>query len=77
EKAKALSVADSVKEEVMDIAAETKADLDRGAPGDKTAVEAIGVEYLKLINLAKTFMFVVLGALALISFFTLMRVGRN
>ncbi len=42
EKAKALSVADTVKEEVKDIAAETKADLDSGAPGDKSAVEAIG-----------------------------------
>ncbi|WP_299741052.1 DUF3618 domain-containing protein [uncultured Roseobacter sp.] len=42
EKAKALSVADTVKEEVKDIASETKADLDSGAPGDKSAVEAIG-----------------------------------
>ncbi|WP_299288881.1 DUF3618 domain-containing protein [uncultured Tateyamaria sp.] len=42
EKAKALSVAETVKEEVKDIAAETKADLDRGAPGDKSAIEAIG-----------------------------------
>ena len=42
EKAKALSVADTVKDEVKDIAAETKADLDDGAPGDKSAVEAIG-----------------------------------
>ncbi|MBM7070082.1 DUF3618 domain-containing protein [Actibacterium sp. 188UL27-1] len=42
EKAKALSVAGTVKEEVKDIAAETKADLDSGAPGDKSAVEAIG-----------------------------------
>lgn len=42
EKAKALSVADTVKDEVKDIAVETKADLDRGAPGDKSAVEAIG-----------------------------------
>ncbi|WP_299869905.1 DUF3618 domain-containing protein [uncultured Roseobacter sp.] len=41
EKAKALSVADTVKEEAKDIAAETKADLDSGAPGDKSAVEAI------------------------------------
>ncbi|WP_299785100.1 DUF3618 domain-containing protein [uncultured Marivita sp.] len=42
EKAKALSVADTVKEEVKDVAAETKADLDSGAPGDKSAVDAIG-----------------------------------
>ncbi|MFL4468600.1 DUF3618 domain-containing protein [Tateyamaria armeniaca] len=42
EKAKALSVADSVKEEVKDIAAETKADLDSGAPGDKSAIAAVG-----------------------------------
>ena len=42
EKAKAMSVADNVKEEVKDIAAETKADLDSGAPGDKSAVDAIG-----------------------------------
>lgn len=42
EKAKALSVTDTVKEEVRDIAAETKADLDSGAPGDKSAVEAVG-----------------------------------
>lgn len=42
EKSKALSVAKSVKDEVKDIAAETKADLDGGAPGDKSAVEAIG-----------------------------------
>ena len=42
EKAKALSVADSVKQEVQDIAAETKADLDSGAPRNKSAVEAIG-----------------------------------
>ncbi len=42
EKAKALSVAKSVKDEVKDIASETKADLDEGAPGDKSAVEAIG-----------------------------------
>lgn len=42
EKAKVLSVADTVTEEVKEIAAETKADLDSGAPGDKSAVEAIG-----------------------------------
>ncbi|WP_299971063.1 DUF3618 domain-containing protein [uncultured Roseobacter sp.] len=42
EKAKAVSMADTVKEEVKDIASETKADLDSGAPGDKSAVEAIG-----------------------------------
>ncbi|WP_299673311.1 DUF3618 domain-containing protein [uncultured Roseobacter sp.] len=42
EKAKALSIAGSVKDEVKDIAAETKADMDSGAPGDKSAVEAIG-----------------------------------
>ncbi|WP_299961005.1 DUF3618 domain-containing protein [uncultured Roseobacter sp.] len=42
EKAKAMSVAKSVKDEVTDIASEAKADLDSGAPDDKTAVEAIG-----------------------------------
>lgn len=42
EKAKALAVAKDVKKEVKDIASETKADLDSGAPGDKSAVEAIG-----------------------------------
>ncbi len=42
EKAKAMSVARSVKDEVKDIAAETKSDLDSGAPGDKSAVEAVG-----------------------------------
>ncbi|MDU9006771.1 DUF3618 domain-containing protein [Sedimentitalea todarodis] len=42
EKAKAMSVAKSVKDEVKDIAAETKADLDSGAPGEKSAVEAVG-----------------------------------
>lgn len=42
EKAKAMSVAESVKDEVKDIAAETKADLDSGAPEDKSAVEAVG-----------------------------------
>ncbi|WP_306115540.1 MULTISPECIES: DUF3618 domain-containing protein [unclassified Roseovarius] len=42
EKSKALSVAKSVKDEVKDIAAETRADLDSGAPGDKSAVEAVG-----------------------------------
>ncbi|MCE8005789.1 DUF3618 domain-containing protein [Aestuariivita sp.] len=42
EKAKAMSVAKSVKDEATDIASEAKADLDSGAPGDKTAVEAIG-----------------------------------
>ena len=42
EKAKAMSVADTVKEELKDIAAETKADMDSGAPGSKSAVEAIG-----------------------------------
>ncbi|MBW4709527.1 DUF3618 domain-containing protein [Roseobacter sp. YSTF-M11] len=42
EKAKALSVADAVKDEVKDIAAEAKADLDSGAPGEKSAAEAIG-----------------------------------
>lgn len=42
EKAKALSVAESVKKEVKDIAAETKMDMDNGAPGDKSAIEAIG-----------------------------------
>ncbi|WP_299740896.1 DUF3618 domain-containing protein [uncultured Roseobacter sp.] len=42
EKAKTLSVADTAMEEVKDIAAETKADIDSGARGDKSAVEAIG-----------------------------------
>lgn len=42
EKDKAMSVAKSVKDEVTDIASEAKADLDSGAPGDKTAGEAIG-----------------------------------
>ncbi|WP_187431363.1 hypothetical protein ROLI_030050 [Roseobacter fucihabitans] len=42
EKSKAMSVAKSVQDEVKDIAAETKSDLDSGAPGDKSAVEAIG-----------------------------------
>ena len=42
EKAKALSVIDTVKQEAKDIAGETKADLDKGAPGDKSAVDAIG-----------------------------------
>lgn len=42
EKAKAFSVADAVKEEAKDIASETRADLDSSAPGDKSAVEAIG-----------------------------------
>jgi hypothetical protein len=42
EKSKAMSVAKSVKDEIKDIAAETKADLDSGAPGDKSAVQATG-----------------------------------
>lgn len=42
EKAKAMSVAKSVKDEVTDIASEAKSDLDSGAPGDKTAAQAIG-----------------------------------
>ncbi|WP_282063840.1 DUF3618 domain-containing protein [Roseobacter litoralis] len=42
EKAKALSVADTVKKEVKDIASEAKADLDSGASGDTSAAEAIG-----------------------------------
>lgn len=42
EKSKVMSVAKSVKDEVKDIASETKADLDGGAPGDKSAVEAVG-----------------------------------
>lgn len=42
EKSKVMSVAESVKDEVKDIASETKADLDGGAPGDKSAVEAVG-----------------------------------
>ena len=42
EKSKAMSVANSVQDEVKDIAAETKSNLDSGAPGDKSAVEAVG-----------------------------------
>lgn len=42
EKAKAVSVARSVQDEVKDVASEAKADLDRGAPGDKTAAQAVG-----------------------------------
>ncbi|QAX28780.1 hypothetical protein [Leisingera sp. NJS204] len=42
EKSKAMSVAKSVKDEVKDIASETKVDLDPGAPGGKSAVEAVG-----------------------------------
>lgn len=42
EKAKAGKVAQSVTEEVKDIASETKADLDSGSPGDKSAAEAVG-----------------------------------
>ena len=42
EKSKAMSVAKSVKNEVKDIANETKSDLNRGAPGDQSAVEALG-----------------------------------
>ncbi len=41
EKSRALAVASSVTEEVRDIAAETKTDLDSGAPGDRTAAEAV------------------------------------
>lgn len=41
EKAKAGKVAQSVTEEVRDIASETKEDLDSGAPGDKSAAEAV------------------------------------
>jgi ElaB/YqjD/DUF883 family membrane-anchored ribosome-binding protein len=42
EKAKVGKVAQSVTDEVKNIASETKADLDSGAPGDKSAVEAVG-----------------------------------
>ncbi|QBF33310.1 DUF3618 domain-containing protein [Thalassococcus sp. S3] len=42
EKAKAASVAASVQEEVQAIADETRADLDNDAPGDKSAVQAVG-----------------------------------
>ncbi len=42
EKSKAVKVAQSVKDEVKDIAAEAKADLDGGAPGEKTAAQAVG-----------------------------------
>lgn len=41
EKAKAAKVVQSVTDEAKDIASETKADLDSGAPGDKSAAEAI------------------------------------
>ena len=41
EKSKAMSVAKSVKDEVKEIAAEAKADLNSGAPGDKTAAQAV------------------------------------
>lgn len=41
EKSKAMAVAKSVQDKVKDIAAETKADLNRAAPGDKSAVEAV------------------------------------
>lgn len=40
ERAKAGKVVEAVKDEVRDIASETKADLDRGAPGDRTAAQA-------------------------------------
>ena len=50
EKRKALSVAKSVRDEVKDIAAETKADLDRGAPGDKTAVQAVGDQAKSVVD---------------------------
>lgn len=42
EKSKAMEVAKAVKDEVKDIADETKSDLDSGAPGDKTAAQAVG-----------------------------------
>lgn len=42
EKAKVMTVGQSVKDEVQSIASETKADLDGGAPGDKTAAQALG-----------------------------------
>lgn len=42
EKAKVSKVAQSVKDEVKDIATETKADLDGGAPGEKSAAQAVG-----------------------------------
>lgn len=41
EKAKAMKVVDSVKDEVKDIASEAKSDLDSGAPGDKSAAQAV------------------------------------
>nr|WP_306263609.1 DUF3618 domain-containing protein [Pararhizobium sp. IMCC3301] len=44
EKSKAMEVAKSVKNEVMDIVDETKSDLDSGVPGDKTAAQALGEE---------------------------------
>jgi hypothetical protein len=42
EKSKAMEVAKAVKDEIKDIADETKSDLDSGAPGDKTAAQAVG-----------------------------------
>ncbi len=50
EKSKAMSVAKSVKDEVKDIAAETKADLDGGAPQDQSAVEAVGDKAKRMAN---------------------------
>ncbi|MEX3013958.1 DUF3618 domain-containing protein [Gymnodinialimonas hymeniacidonis] len=41
EKAKAMAVGQSVKEEAKDIASETKSDLDSGAPGEKSAAQAV------------------------------------
>lgn len=42
EKAKVMAIGQSVKDEVQTIASETKADLDDGAPGDRTAAQAVG-----------------------------------
>ncbi len=50
EKAKAMKVAESVKDEVKDIAAETKADLDNGAPVEKNAAQAVGDKAKSMAN---------------------------
>ncbi|WP_306257620.1 DUF3618 domain-containing protein [Pararhizobium sp. IMCC21322] len=42
EKSKVMSVAQTVTDEAKDIASATKADLDSGAPGQKTAGQAVG-----------------------------------
>jgi hypothetical protein len=50
EKSKVMAVAKSVQDEVRNIAHETKADLDSGAPGDKTAAQALGDKAKILAN---------------------------